>query len=339
MAKYEVKIEVAVRSPNWLGDAIMALPAIKALAGIFGDPSINGVGSITILAREGLEDIFGRFPFVRDVVTFNRTSEARIHWGLSLSGVGKIILFTNSFRSAWNGYRTGAPLRAGYSGNFRSLLLTHRMPPDKTLHMTDYYLNLLKVFGKSGFSKEIEFPLYEVERDFAASLGDLNGAVGIPLGARFGPAKCWPEEKLKELIGLIRSRTKRVVVLFGTKAERVQATELVEFAKTVSPENGAIIDLTGRTTIGEMAAVMRSCEWIVANDSGPLHLAAAVGAKVLALFGSTDPVRTAPLSGNVRIINKSVECAPCYKRECPIDFRCMQEIGAEEVFDIIEGKP
>ncbi len=313
---------VAVRSPNWLGDAVMCAPAVKAVNEIFKPEKL------TVLARSELKDFWLRYNFVDEVSAFSRASEGSAHAMLASAGIDALILFTNSLRSAWNGLKTKAPMRLGYSGNFRSLFLTDPVEGDYRLHMTDFYLELLKFRGDGkARSAVIGFPILEEERQFAAELGKLNRVVGIPLGAKYGSAKCWPTEKLKELLKLIAA-DKRNAVLFGTASEKELGDEL----SSIDP---GIVNLAGKTSIGQMAAVIDICDCIVANDSGPLHIAAAVGKRVIALFGSTDPKRTAPRLPNVKVIKVKADCAPCFKRECPVDFRCMENISARKIFEEI----
>jgi heptosyltransferase-2 len=313
----------------------MALPAIRAVS------EIHGGAGVTLLARDGLENLFNRYAFVREVVSFSKKTEAEAHASLADRGFKTIILLTNSFRSAWNAKKTGIEDRIGFAGNFRSLLLSRTAEPDTSLHMTDRYLSLLEILGGSGFPRGMDFPLLQKELKFAISIGSLNGAVGIPLGARYGEAKCWPFEKLKNFILMVLEKSRRNVVLFGTEKEEEQAAELaglVPVAAFVSQESRRIINLAGKTSIGEMAAAMDRCEWIVANDSGPLHVAGALGKKTIGLFGSTDPGMTSPLSDKVIVIDKGADCAPCFKRKCDRDFKCMLDITPGEVFNIVENR-
>jgi len=316
---------VAVRAPNWLGDAVMAVPAIKAVS-LALEPD-----KLILLGRGALENLFSRYEFVDEVISFSRATEAEAHRELNAKGVDALLLLTNSFRSAWNGLKTGANIRLGYGGNFRSLLLTHAVKKPEKAHITDYYLNLVKALGKGDFPQTVEFPLTDAEKKFAESISGLDGAVGIPLGAMYGPAKRWPLENLAEFVRLAVNSTDRKIVLFGTAAESEEAEKLAE------PHAGRVINLTGKTTVGEMAAVMAGCDCIVAIDSGPLHVAGAVSKKVLALFGPTDPEKTAPRSENIKIMRGYANCAPCFKRDCPIGYICMKDITAEKVIEAIEN--
>ena len=315
---------ILVRSPNWLGDMIMALPAIKALSGALQTEKL------CVLTRKGFASVFSRQPFVHDVVEFDRSGEAAAHSALAKENYDALFLFTNSFRSAWNGRKTGCEVRVGYSGNFRGWLLTDRLKKDKTLHMNDYYMEIAKSAGGSDSPTDITVPLTAEEKSFADALNIESGSIGIPLGARYGPAKRWPDESVKEFVGKVIKNSDRAIVLFGTSEEAEQAADIEKSSARVK-------NLAGKTTIGEMAAVMKKCEWIVANDSGPLHVAAALGKKSVAIFGPTDPDRTAPLADCVTIVREKPDCAPCEQRICLTDHACMKAITADMILRVIQN--
>ncbi len=313
---------VLVRSPNWLGDMIMALPAIKALSEALNPEKLR------VLTRAGFGTVFRRQPFVDDAAEFDRASEQAAHSRLADDGYDALFLFTNSFRSAWNGRKTGCRVRVGYSGNFRGWLLTDRLKKPGGLHMNDFYMEIAKCAGAADSGVGAAFPLTDEERSFAAALDIEPGTVGIPLGARYGPAKRWPDESVKEFVEKVMEKTGRAVVLFGTPEEAGQAADIEKISARLK-------NLAGKTTVGEMAAVMDRCEWIVANDSGPLHVAAALGRKSVAIFGPTDPALTAPLADCVTIVREKPDCAPCRRRICLTDHVCMKAITADMILDVI----
>ncbi|MFQ5432114.1 MAG: lipopolysaccharide heptosyltransferase II [Nitrospinota bacterium] len=315
---------VLVRSPNWLGDMIMALPAIKALSEALKPEKLS------VLTRTGFGSVFSRQPFVHDVVEFTRSGEPAAHSGLSKEGYDALFLFTNSFRSAWNGWKTGSRIRVGYSGNFRGWLLTDRLEKPSGLHMNDFYMEIAKSAGAAPSGGSAAFPLTVEEKNFAAALNIESGTVGTPLGARYGPAKRWPDESVKEFVDKVIENTDRAIILFGTSKEAEQADDLARAGVRVK-------NLAGKTTVGEMAAVMDRCEWIVANDSGPLHVAAALGKKSVAIFGPTDPALTAPLAGCVTIVREKQDCAPCHQRVCLTDHACMKAITADMILRVIQN--
>ena len=316
---------ILARSPNWLGDAIMCLPAIKALSELF-EPE-----RFTVVAADSLQGLFERYKFINDVKYVSKGASSTAHKELKNKGYDAIFLFTNSFRSALDAYGTRCPIRVGYAGNFRGAFLTHKVPKLIKVHMVDYYLNLVRPFGNGLWPPTPEFPLLPEEADYGNGIDGLKGAVAIPLGANYGKAKCWPHANIKKLVKLIASAGERRVVVLGTDSDRLQADAL----ESAAPNT--VINLAGKTTIGQLAAVLSRCEWVVANDSGPLHIAGAVGAKTLAVFGPTDHSRTAPMAECVKIITQEADCSPCLRRECNRDHRCMKNITAEEIYGYIAG--
>jgi heptosyltransferase-2 len=152
--------------------------------------------------------------------------------------------------------------------------------------------------------------------------------VGIHPGAAYGPAKRWLPERFAEL-AMRLSKDGISIILFGSKGEKEVINGIM------SKSEGKAINLCGRFTIGELAAMMKKCDAVVTNDSGPMHLAGAVGAKLIAIFGSTSPQATSP-SGNYEIIWKNVDCSPCFRRECAQDFKCMKSITTDEVYDTVK---
>ena len=318
------QMKIVIRSPNWLGDMIMALPAIKALSQKLQPQKL------TVITRKGFGAVFSRQPFVDEAVECDRSDEAALHSALAEKSYDALYLFTNSFRSAWNGLKTGCRVRVGYGGNLRGWLLTKTLDKKTGLHMIDYYMGIAHSEGASDASKDAQFPLTATEKTFADDFDIADGAIGIPLGARYGPAKRWPDESVMEFVQTVMEKTDRSVYLFGTAQESGQAAEIAR-------ENGRVKNLAGKTTVGEMAAVMDRCDWIVANDSGPLHVAAALKKKCIAIFGPTDPNLTAPLADCVTIVREKPDCAPCHKRLCITDHICMKAITARKVLDVIQS--
>ncbi len=318
-------LRILVRSPNWLGDAVMAIPAIKNIAARLDSETF------CIICKKGLGDLFRRYDFVDEVVEFAPNDSGKAHKNLYGKKFDTVFLFTNSFHSAWDARKTGARTIIGFKGAFRNILLSQKLEKPRNAHMADYYMAISPAMPESSPRPTADFPLLAEEKEFASRLNSIEGAIGVTLGARYGPAKCWPPENLAAFIKLVIEKTGTNIVLFGTDAESSQAME----RERAQPDR--IKNLAGKTSIGQMAAVMKRCRAVVANDSGPLHIAAALGVKTIALFGPTDPNRTAPLAENVRVIYNDADCAPCFKRECPSDFQCMnmKDITPEAVFEEI----
>lgn len=244
---------------------------------------------------------------------------------------GVALVFPNSFGSAMDAYRSRIPNRVGRSGRFRSFLLTHRLPEwprskgEASFHQLSYYLDLAASLGKIEYSAE--YPRLNVDLGLAAKHGiSGQGWLALAPGAAFGPAKQWPPEHFLKIAQWQISRGGRVVFV-GTGKEAPVTSEL---CKSI-PHS---IDLAGKTNLAELMAVLAASESVVANDSGAMHLAAAVGTSGVAVFGSTDPIATGPIGAPWRYIASPAPCRPCFQRECPrqdTPYTCLRGIMPEEV--------
>ena len=174
-----------------------------------------------------------------------------------------------------------------------------------------------------GRAKELLLRVIEDDRD--------RLIIGFHPRSSYGPAKCWPGQSFSRLAELLVKKRGATVLLFGSEKER----GLLE--KIAADAGDGVVNLAGRTDLKESAGLMSLCRVFVANDSGPLHLAAALEVPVIGLYGSTDPEATGPRGKRVSVIYKNVECSPCLLRECPTDFKCMEEITPEEVMTEIEN--
>ncbi|VAX21589.1 ADP-heptose--lipooligosaccharide heptosyltransferase II [hydrothermal vent metagenome] len=238
------------------------------------------------------------------------------------------LILPNSFRSAWEMWRACAKERIGYAGEFRSMLLTKpiRKPESHSLHQIEYFNNLARSAFPNFEAKEVAM---KVPDTFDLKAKKLIGetkkpVVGIGFGATYGSAKMWPAERFAKLIDALSEEAN--VFLIGAKSDR--EVEQAVMAQTKSQPKS----LVGLTDIPTLAGVLSHLDLYITNDTGPLHLASAVGANVLVIFGPTDPNETKPPGDNVTLIYNRANCAPCWKRLCPTDHRCMTEITVDEVF-------
>ena len=326
--------KIIVRLPNWIGDMVMATPVLADLRRCFPDAEITAmcVSPISDLLKED-RSIDELFCFSRPLNEFSRRRDLRdIIEKLRAGKYDLGILLTNSFSSAWWFWQGRIGRRLGYSGNWRSLLLTDRMePPENKLHQVEYYKHLLQPLGIP--ISETAPKLYFTEKEIADSKellyqrGYTAGAplIGINPGARYGTAKCWPPERFKALALRFLQDPAAYVVFFGDAA----SIKLVKEICTGLPDR--IINLAGVTNLRELSCLIEDCHVLVTNDSGPMHIGVAMKTPIVALFGSTDEVTTGPYGQKGATINKHVSCSPCFKRTCPTDFRCMQQIEVEEV--------
>ena len=311
-----VPFRILVRSSNWLGDAVMSAPAIRRLKR--GRPDVR----LTMLARSKLADFWRLVPEVDEVITidpgdsiFRVASKIRNNFDVA-------ILFPNSVRSGIEAWLAGIPRRVGYSRPWRDFFLNQFIPepllPAPLQHQTNHYLRMMDRIGAN-----LNEALEEGNR-----LSADPGLAGLCPGAEYGPAKRWTEfglaaKQLSEQHGLHW-------LIFGTFNERPLAAEI---KKTLEAR---ATDLTGRTSLLELAVQLRRCRLLLTNDTGAMHLAAFLGVPTVAIFGSTEPALTGPLGEGHMVLRHHVECSPCFLRECPLDFRCMKAVTVKEAVSAVE---
>jgi heptosyltransferase II len=324
-------MKLVVLAPNWLGDAVMALPALSDVRRHFG------AAQLTVAARGSVSALFTMVPGVDAVLTLpGRGGLAGLrtwrHDATALAGgaFDTALLFPNSWISAFVAQRAGIGERWGLATDLRSRLLTRSAPkPRAAVHQAAYYQALVAALGI-----ETGPPYARVEAP--AGVVDpvtLRPYVVFAPGAAYGSAKQWPPGRFAELAALL-SRAGQTIVLVGSRADAGTCAAIVR--ATDAANRSAIVDLSGRTTLAELTAVLAGAAAVVSNDSGAMHLAGAVGAPVVAVFGATDERRTAPLVNGPgatppRVLATQVWCRPCMLRECPIDHRCMTGVGAAAV--------
>jgi heptosyltransferase-2 len=327
-------MKIVVRIPNWIGDAILARPALDSLAAHF--PGAD----IAVAAGGWVRDLFGTEEGGPRVLTINggkTRSELRTAAEVLRAEAFDLgLLFTNSFGSALQFRRAGIPERWGFRRDGRGLLLTRGVkPPDpqaEPRHQIYYYLDLLRKLGLPTIEPELRFSLSPAEKLAAkARLRELGADDGRPLvilnpGAAYGPAKRWPAERYAALAGLlVRGRNARIL-LTGSADESALTAEIA--ASLDEPP----IDLAGRTTLRGLLALIGEAALFVTNDTGPMHMANALRIPVVAVFGPTEPRATAPFHAPAAVLKKDAPCGPCLYRSCPFDHRCMTAITAEEAY-------
>ncbi|HEV3141956.1 MAG TPA: lipopolysaccharide heptosyltransferase II [Vicinamibacterales bacterium] len=308
-------------APNWLGDAVMALPAIadvrRAMPG----------AAIAVAARPAVAPIFALVPDVDDSSPAGAIGAAH----------GVALLLPNSFHSAWTAFRARIPERWGYRTDWRGRLLTRAIDAPAGVHQVEYYQHLARALGFP--SGPIE-PRLTVSADRRAAAADALAKAGwngqqrlaaIAPGAAYGGAKRWPPKSFGELAAQLADDGVRSVVV-GSGADRATAGAVLKVFRSLRGDP-APIDLTGRTDLPMLAGVLTHCRALVTNDSGAMHVAAAVGVPVTAVFGPTDESATRPIGDAHRVITHPVWCRPCMLRECPIDHRCMRRIAVTTVVD------
>jgi heptosyltransferase-2 len=329
---------ILIRSTNWVGDAIMTTPAIQAIRQNFPDAKIS------ILAKPWVKDVFAANPCIDHIIFYDSMhrhkglrGQVRMAKELAEQGLDLAILLQNAFEAAWLAYLARIPRRAGYNTDARSLLLTHSVPlkkETKKIHQVYYYLRMLEGLGletegepKLFLSPPPDAATWAQKALFEAGVREGDDLIGINPGAAYGPAKRWLPERFVELARMLTRQADAKVVVFGTNADR----KVGEGALATAPER--VINMAGKTTLGQAMALMARCRVFITNDSGLMHVAAALHVPLVAIFGSTNPVTTGPFSDRVVIVRKDIDCSPCLKAVCTVDFRCMKAITTEEVYE------
>src|SRR6266436_6064730 len=332
-------MKLLIRATNWVGDAIMALPALRAVRRRFSE------AEIAILALPYVADVYRGQGIADELIGYDRTGEhagvrgrERLVAKLRNKKFSTALLLQNAFDAAWIAWRAGIPERIGYNRDARGLLLTKSITVPREgeipAHEMFYYLELVKRAGWIDAVPdvpEISFLVTKEESRRAEeklqSFGSQRGAVRIAVGAgaAYGSAKCWPPERFAAAINqLVKARTAEVI-LFGTPGE------VAVSAAIQAGLDQAVLDLTGKTEISELPALLSRCTAFLGNDSGAMHVAAAVGLPLVAVFGPTDPHGTAPVTPRCTIVQEKPYCSPCFLRRCPTDHRCMTAIAPERV--------
>lgn len=333
-------MKILVRATNWVGDAVMAVPALEAIR------RAQQGAEITILARPWVTDLYRGQTFADRIIEFDTTGSdrgplalERVARALRREKFDRALLLQNAFQAAWLAWRARISERIGYARDARSWLLTRaiRVPKRGEIpaHEAYYYLELLR---RAGWIDRL--PVLEpirlhvdpaaVERANSRLLdaGAPAGAIRIAIapGAAFGSAKCWDPGRYAALADRLIADFGAIVILFGTASER-EVTERIAALMRFQPVN-----LAGKTPVGELPALFAACNLFVGNDSGAMHVAAAVGLPVVAIFGPTDPEGTAPVTPQLTLVQQHVSCSPCFLRHCPVDHRCMTRVTVDAVY-------
>lgn len=331
---------IIIRMPNWLGDVVMATPVVAEAKAAWPD------ASVTVMCQANTAPLLQEDPHVDELYAFHRPSGwlhrqpyrdiiktlQEGHYDLGL-------LLTNSFSSAWWFWRGGVQRRVGFQGNVRSWLLTQAVPypmKKEEQHQVVTYKALLQALGVKVTDRTPRLYVTEEEIVKAQSLLKKQGItpqhilVGVNPGAAFGSAKCWLPNRFREVTQRLLENPLVRVVYFGD----VNGAPLVNDICMGMPER--VVNLAGKTSIRELMTMIKLCHAFLTNDSGPMHIASALGTPLVALFGSTSDVKTGPF-GNSTVIHHHVECSPCYRRECPRDFECMKGIDVDSVYQAMNA--
>jgi heptosyltransferase-2 len=338
---------ILIRGTNWIGDAVMSTAAMQRLRSSFPG------AYIALLATPRTAGLFEGSPFVDEVIEYRRKEEGsraffRTARLLRAQRFDLAVLFQNAFEAALLAWLGRAPLRIGFDEQGRGALLTHRLhrgPQHRNRHQIHDYLEIVAECERlclgEDFKPQVVNPLplliaSHAQRSAAARLfqnSDIKSIsrplIALNAGATNSRAKCWPAERYAALADQLINTLDARVVLIGAPGERRSAERVIE-----QMQNCGAINLAGKTSMVELAGLLDTCNLLVSNDTGPAHIAAALGRPTLSIFGPTNEFETAPMGPRSEMIRaEGIECARCMHRDCPIDHRCMTRISPQEVFE------
>jgi len=333
---------ILIRMPNWLGDLVMATPVLNDIRQHWPE------ATITAMCQSNVASLLTNDPNVNEIYSYRRPNQW-VHRTQHLEIIDYLrhgeydlgLLLTNSFSSAWWFWRGNVRNRIGYAANLRKFLLNKALHVPQAIelqHLVKTYKMLLEPMGIPISDTQPTLYVSQEEQQSAKELlktlginTDKQVLIGINPGAAYGSAKCWLPERFKAVTHRLLQHPDYTVIYFGDQA----GAPLVHEICREMPDR--VVNLAGKTNLRELLSLIQACTVFLTNDSGPMHIAAALKTPLVALFGSTSDIKTGPSYGISKVIHKHVECSPCYKRVCPIDFRCMKRIEADEVYEELQN--
>jgi len=333
---------ILIISTNWIGDAVMSIPAICGVRSLYPQARIS------VLARSAIADLFRAVPQIDNIISFRKDKGLQRIPTILAAAVrlrrerfDLVLIFPRSLSTALIALLAGIPRRIGFASGLRGALLTDALARDaelRSLHQTHYYKRLLEPLGRPVYPELPRLTLPPDARHWAAetlrhkNLPTKAALVGLNPGSTYGEAKQWLPERFAELARKLTADGNTVIV-FGDAATGPLARAITDAA------TGRVIDMSGRTSITQMAALIERCSVLVTNDTGPMHVACALNVPVVAVFGSTNRTTTAPADPNATIVCADLPCSPCMQRVCPLEHHaCMYAVTVEMVEQAVRAK-
>lgn len=323
---------ILLRGTNWIGDAIMTLPAVASVRAAY--PKAH----LAILAKPPVTDIYKLFSAADEIIPYDQKFQNfpgvfRLAYELRRKKFDAAILLQNAIEAAIIAVAAGIDVRAGYNSDGRGLLLTHTIRRTREIlkvHQIDYYLEMVKALGCANVDRTMHMETHissAIARDILQQYIPESGKaiMGIAPGATYGPAKKWLPERFAQVGDSLSRDLNAQVVLFGGQSDWETAEQVRKQSHT------RMLNLSGKTTLREAVYLISQCRLFISNDSGLMHVAGALNIPTVAIFGSTNPVTTSPAGEKTILVRKPVSCSPCLKETCPTDFRCMTQISVEDV--------
>lgn len=315
-------MNLLLRSTNWLGDAVMGVPAVQTLRA-----ALPGGSRLSVLAPAKLADFWRILPGIDAVIPVDPNLWITAD-SLRPHGFDTALIFPNSLRTALEPWLADIPRRIGFKGHHRSCLLTEHVPrhsrAEGLRHQSLDYLDLVHAVA-------LQNPKSTIHNFQALPSSLLPAPSSVPYlalcpGAEYGPAKRWPAARFAAAANaLLRLHGWDEVVLLGAEGDRAVCAEVARGLEV--PHR----NLAGETALRDFMAWLAHAAYVLCNDSGAMHVAALFGRPGAALFGSTEHRLTGPVTGSIRVVREHAPCSPCFLRECPIDFRCMTAVTVEHV--------
>ncbi len=331
------RARIMIRGANWVGDAIMTTPVIRAVRKNFPK------AWITVLAKPWVVPVYEFNPHVDEIMVYQNDTRHKMGMGtlrlgrdIRAQGFDLAVLMQNAFEAALLAFLGRVPERLGYNTDARSLLLNRCVKMDPVLkkgHLIDYYIAILTEAGLIADGRDLELHVTQEDSLWAKKmlvdngLGQGQPVMGINPGATGGTAKRWFPERYADLAKTLAKKYDTKVLIFGGPADHALGEEIMAMVP------GCCINMAGKTSLSKAFAMIGNCDLFVTNDSGLMHGAAALNINQVAVIGSTDTIATAPVNANSLMVREQVHCSPCLKDECPIDHRCMDRISVERVAD------
>lgn len=327
--------KILVRAPNWIGDAVMATPALSALRCSFPE------AEIVVLAKPAIAAVFKAHPDIDRIIPYEKPGKDagffglwRLSQSLRLEHFDLAFLLQNAIEAALIAFFAGIPKRVGFASDGRAFLLTKSAKKNKApKHRQESYLSLMDlVEGK----KEKRPPYLIVESQERAlaqallkskSTTEISCMIGLNPGAAYGSAKRWLPEHFAAVVDRLADQFQGQILIIGGPKERALSESIQKDMR-----HQAIV-MTGKTTVREMMALISQCDLFISNDSGPMHIASALRIPQVAIFGPTNAKATYARGAFDVMLQKDVDCAPCRHRICPTDHRCMKGVTVDAVYE------
>jgi heptosyltransferase-2 len=325
--------KILVRSTNWIGDAVMTTPALGAIRAAFP------ASEIVLAANPAVAELMSPHPFCDRVIVYDKKGAHAGVGGLwkfcrfiSKERFDLAVLFQNAIEAAIIARLARIKRRAGYNTDGRGMLLTHSIritEEARRLHHTQYYTKMLEGLGIPPAARRVRLQCTDEEKLWAANVLGRGPWAAINPGAAYGSAKRWSPDRFAQVADSLSSEFGIRSVLVGGRGETGIGHE-IESRMRSKPLN-----MIGVTSVRHLMALLSSVELMITNDSGPMHIAAAFDRPIVALFGPTDHSTTSPVCSRFLLVRKETGCAPCLKRQCPTDHRCMTGISVDDVVNAV----